>query len=85
VPLFVHGVGLAAKLEKVRLHAAAEKVRESTEETLIYYAFPDKHHLLRLADSQVAELTYRTRFGETQKHPASWIALASSLFSLEAT
>lgn len=35
---------VATKLEKMKLRAAAEKVRESIEETLTYYAFPDKHH-----------------------------------------
>jgi transposase-like protein len=34
---------VATKLEKMKLRAAAEKVRESIEETLTYYAFPDKH------------------------------------------
>jgi putative transposase len=35
---------VVAKLETMKLRAAAEKVRESIEETLTYYAFPDKHH-----------------------------------------
>jgi len=35
---------VVAKLEKMKLRAAAEKVREGMEETLTYYAFPDKHH-----------------------------------------
>ena len=35
---------VVAKLEKMKLRAAAEKVREGIEETLTYYAFPDKHH-----------------------------------------
>jgi len=34
---------VVAKLETKKLHAAAEKVREGIEETLTYYAFPDKH------------------------------------------
>ncbi len=34
---------VAAKLETMKLRAAAEKVRESIDETLTYYAFPDKH------------------------------------------
>ena len=33
-----------AKLETMKLRAAATKVREGIEETLTYYAFPDKHH-----------------------------------------
>jgi putative transposase len=35
---------VVAKLETMKLRAAAEKVREGIEETLTYYAFPDKHH-----------------------------------------
>jgi transposase-like protein len=35
---------VVAKLKKMKLRAAAEKVREGIEETLTYYAFPDKHH-----------------------------------------
>ena len=35
---------VATKLEKMKLRRAAEKVREGIEETLTYYAFPDKHH-----------------------------------------
>jgi len=35
---------VAAKLEAMTLRAAARKVREEIEETLTYYAFPDKHH-----------------------------------------
>jgi transposase-like protein len=35
---------VAAKLETMKLRTAAEKVREGIEETLTYYAFPDKHH-----------------------------------------
>ena len=35
---------VATKLEKMKLRAAAEKVREGIDETLTYYAFPDKHH-----------------------------------------
>lgn len=35
---------VVAKLEAMKLRAAAEKVREGIEETLTYYAFPDKHH-----------------------------------------
>ena len=35
---------VAAKLETMKLRAAAAKVREGIEETLTYYAFPDKHH-----------------------------------------
>ena len=35
---------VATKLEKMKLRAAAAKVRESIDETLTYYAFPDKHH-----------------------------------------
>jgi putative transposase len=35
---------VASKLEKMKLRAAAEKIREGIEETLTYYAFPDKHH-----------------------------------------
>lgn len=34
---------VAAKLETMKLRAVAEKVRESIDETLTYYAFPDKH------------------------------------------
>ena len=34
---------VATKLEKMKLRAAAEKVREGIDE-LTYYAFPDKHH-----------------------------------------
>ena len=33
-----------AKLEAMKLRAAAETVREGIAETLTYYAFPDKHH-----------------------------------------
>lgn len=33
-----------AKLETMRLRAAAVKIREGIEQTLTYYAFPDKHH-----------------------------------------
>lgn len=33
-----------AKLETMKLSAAAEKVREGVEETLTYHGFPDKHH-----------------------------------------
>jgi transposase-like protein len=35
---------VAAKLETMKLRTAAEKVREEIDETLTYYAFPDKHH-----------------------------------------
>jgi putative transposase len=35
---------VAAKLEAMTLRAAARKVREEIDETLTYYAFPDKHH-----------------------------------------
>ena len=35
---------VAAKLEAMKLHKAAERVGEGIEETLTYYAFPDKHH-----------------------------------------
>jgi len=35
---------VVTKLEKMKLRAAAAKVRESIDETLTYYAFPDKHH-----------------------------------------
>jgi putative transposase len=35
---------VAAKLELLKLRAAAERVREGIGETLTYYAFPDKHH-----------------------------------------
>jgi len=35
---------VVAKLETMKLRTAAEKVREGIEETLTYYAFPDKHH-----------------------------------------
>lgn len=35
---------VAAKLETMKLPAAAELVREGIGETLTYYAFPDKHH-----------------------------------------
>jgi transposase-like protein len=35
---------VATKLEKMKLRAAAEKVRGEIGETLTYYAFPDKHH-----------------------------------------
>lgn len=35
---------VVAKLKKMKLRAAAEKVCEGIEETLTYYAFPDKHH-----------------------------------------
>jgi len=35
---------VAAKLEAMKLRAAAETVREGIAETLTYYAFPDKHH-----------------------------------------
>lgn len=35
---------VVAKLETMKLRAAATKVREGIEETLTYYAFPDKHH-----------------------------------------
>jgi len=35
---------VAAKLETMKLRAAAELVREGIGETLTYYAFPDKHH-----------------------------------------
>jgi len=35
---------VVTKLKKMKLRAAAEKVRESIDETLTYYAFPDKHH-----------------------------------------
>jgi transposase-like protein len=35
---------VVAKLETMKLRAAAETVREGIEETLTYYAFPDKHH-----------------------------------------
>ena len=35
---------VATKLEKMKLRATAEKVREGIDETLTYYAFPDKHH-----------------------------------------
>jgi transposase-like protein len=35
---------VAAKLETLKLPAAAELVREGIGETLTYYAFPDKHH-----------------------------------------
>ena len=34
---------VVAKLETMKLRAAAEKIREGIEETLTYYAFPDKH------------------------------------------
>lgn len=34
---------VAAKLETMKLRAAAEKVREGIEETLTYYGFPEKH------------------------------------------
>ncbi len=34
---------VVAKLETMKLPAAAEKVRESIDETLTYYAFPEKH------------------------------------------
>ena len=35
---------VVSKLEKMKLSVAAEKVRDGIEETLTYYAFPDKHH-----------------------------------------
>lgn len=35
---------VVAKLDTMKLRAAAVKVREGIEETLTYYAFPDKHH-----------------------------------------
>jgi putative transposase len=35
---------VVAKLETMKLRAAAQKVREEIDETLTYYAFPDKHH-----------------------------------------
>jgi len=35
---------VAAKLETMKLRTAAEKVRKGIDETLTYYAFPDKHH-----------------------------------------
>ena len=35
---------VVAKLQTMKLRTAAEKVREGIEETLTYYAFPDKHH-----------------------------------------
>jgi putative transposase len=35
---------VVAKLETMKLRAAAELVREGIAETLTYYAFPDKHH-----------------------------------------
>ena len=35
---------VVAKLETMELRTAAETVREGIEETLTYYAFPDKHH-----------------------------------------
>ena len=35
---------VVAKLEAMKLRAAAETVREGIAETLTYYAFPDKHH-----------------------------------------
>jgi transposase-like protein len=35
---------VVAKLETMKLRAAAAKVREGIEETLTYYGFPDKHH-----------------------------------------
>jgi transposase-like protein len=35
---------VVTKLETMKLRTAAEKVREGIEETLTYYAFPDKHH-----------------------------------------
>ena len=34
---------VAAKLETMKLRAAAEKVREEIDETLTYYGFPEKH------------------------------------------
>jgi len=34
---------VVAKLKKIKLRAAAEKVREGIEETLMYYGFPEKH------------------------------------------
>jgi len=34
---------VVAKLTKMKLPAAAEKVREGIEETLTYYGFPEKH------------------------------------------
>jgi putative transposase len=37
-------VAVVAKLETMKLRAAAQKVREEIDETLTYYAFPDKHH-----------------------------------------
>jgi putative transposase len=36
-------LAVAEKLEGMKLRAAAEKVREGIEETLTYYAFPEKH------------------------------------------
>jgi len=35
---------VVTKLKTMKLRAAAEKIREGIEETLTYYAFPDKHH-----------------------------------------
>ena len=35
---------VAAKLEAMKLRAAAVKVREGIEETFTYYSFPDKHY-----------------------------------------
>jgi transposase-like protein len=35
---------VAEKLEAMKLRAAAQEVRNGIEETLTYYAFPDKHH-----------------------------------------
>jgi len=36
---------VADKLEAMKLRAAAKEVREGIDETLTYYAFPDKHSL----------------------------------------
>jgi len=35
---------VVAKLKKMKLRAAAEKVHEGIEETLTYYGFPPRHH-----------------------------------------
>jgi hypothetical protein len=60
----------------MKLRAAAKEVREGIDETLTYYAFPDKHHHLpkhTLDRTRVAATRPERRGDQTDAlHPHYW-------------